>query len=304
MSTNLGNVSKNRESKYTRMKLFLLLVFLCCSAPSVFSQKEESYYCTDWDYKLIPYRKGNCWGYADPQGKIVVEPQFEAACLLRLGRARVCLNGKYGYVNRFGNIAIEPQFESATEFGEHSAKVSRDSKTFLIDRAGKILEPSPGTGMRCGGVITTIRYFERYACDGKIMLLTNKCCVFDSIQNKRVVRCDTIPGKFDAVRENGKGLAAVSVGGKWGMLDRMGQMVLPFEFDEIVFNSYPRGPDTQYFGKVRQGNCWGMVDHKGKLIIPPQYETIGWFDQGVVFVNCFDKTGGYADRNGKVFFED
>lgn len=284
--------------------MFLLLLFLCCAVPFVFSQKEESYYLGDWDYRLIPYRKGNCWGYADPQGKIVVEPQFEAAGLLRLGRARVCLNGRYGYVNRFGNIAIEPQYESAGEFGDHSAKVSRDGKTFLIDRAGKVLEPPPGMGMRCGGPIIIIRYFEQYNCDGKIMLLTNKCCVFDSIQHKQVVRYDTIPGEFDAVRENGKGLIAVSIGEKWGMLDRKGQTVLPFEFDEIVFNSHPRGFETQYFGRVRQGNRWGMVDHKGKLIIPPQYETIGWFDQSVVFVKCFDKTGGYVDRNGMAFFEE
>ncbi len=147
------------------MKLFLLLLFLCCSAPSAFSQKEEPHYIGDWDYRLIPYRKGNYWGYADPQGNIVVEPQYEAAGLLRLGRARVCLNGKYGYVNRFGNIAIEPQYESASDFGDHSAKVSLNCKTFLFNRAGKTLEPPPKMGMRCGGAIITMHYFKQYNCD-------------------------------------------------------------------------------------------------------------------------------------------
>ena len=285
------------------MKL-LLRCFLFLSAFPAIGQQEENYYCTDWDYRLIPYRKGDCWGYADPKGNIVVQPRYEQAGLLRLGRARIRLNGQYGYLNRFGNMAVAPQYDAAGEFVNGKAKVSLNGKTLVIDKSGKVLDNPLRPGVKCGGVIMTIHYFDQCLIDGKITLLTNRCCVFDSIQNKRVVRYDTLPGKFDAVQENGKGLAAVRIGTKWGMVDQAGRMILAPEYDEITFKPHPRGSETQYYGKVRQDNCWGMADHRGKLIIPPKYASISEFDQGVVWVENFDKPGGYVDRQGMEFFED
>lgn len=45
------------------------------------------------------------------------------------------------------------------------------------------------------------------------------------------------------------------------------------------------------------------MDHRGKLVIPPRCTSIGEFDQGVVWVENFDKSGGYVDREEKAFFE-
>ena len=41
------------------------------------------------DYSLIPYRKGDKWGYADPQRNIVITPKYNEAQWFSEGLAAV-----------------------------------------------------------------------------------------------------------------------------------------------------------------------------------------------------------------------
>jgi len=46
--------------------------------------------------ELIPYRKGDKWGYCTPDKKIVISPMYDGASDFHEGLAPVLLNGKWG----------------------------------------------------------------------------------------------------------------------------------------------------------------------------------------------------------------
>ena len=88
-------------------KKLLLVLFLAFTIP-VFAQ--------DADMSLIPYRKGDLWGYADPYKSIVIEPVYNEADLFYEGLAVVKKAGKYGYVNKDGKVVIPIKYLVAKPF--------------------------------------------------------------------------------------------------------------------------------------------------------------------------------------------
>ena len=46
--------------------------------------------------ELIPYRKGDKWGFCTPDKKIVISPKYDGAWEFTEGFAWVELNGKWG----------------------------------------------------------------------------------------------------------------------------------------------------------------------------------------------------------------
>jgi hypothetical protein len=51
---------------------------------------------------LIPYRKGDKWGYCDRNKKIVIPIQYDGAMPFNEGLARVKVKGKWGYIDTKG----------------------------------------------------------------------------------------------------------------------------------------------------------------------------------------------------------
>jgi hypothetical protein len=88
-------------------KNLLLILFLAFTIP-VFAQEP--------DMSLIPYRKGNLWGYAAPDKNIAITPEYEEAHLFYEGFAVVKKGGKYGYINKEGKVVIPFKFFSAKAF--------------------------------------------------------------------------------------------------------------------------------------------------------------------------------------------
>ena len=286
------------------MKLYpvLLILFL---AGTAYPQQAEPDTRDTWNRLMIPYRKGERWGYMDARGNLLVVPQFEEAGFLISGRARVRVNGKYGYLNAAGNYAIHPDYDAATEFEEY-AKVSKAGKSFYIDPLGNPVsrETVAFRGAKCGGVIIQVSYFQRYQVDGKIGLLVHERSAPDSLTGKRKIRYDTLPGLYDEFRENGKGLVAVRAGDFWGMLDQQGQWVLPPEYAAIEFFSNARGSAVNFYGRIQKEGLWGLLDEKGAVVVPPKYESVKWYHSGLFLVKPPGRAAGYMDQYGKEFFED
>lgn len=88
-------------------KKLLLVLFLAFTIP-VFAQ--------DADMSLIPYRKGDLWGYANPYKSIVIEPVYNEADLFYEGLAVVKKAGKYGYINKDGKVVIPIKYLVAKPF--------------------------------------------------------------------------------------------------------------------------------------------------------------------------------------------
>ncbi len=51
---------------------------------------------------LIPYRKGDKWGFVDKDGKEVTPFKYDKVSYMHDGSAKVELNGKHGFIDKNG----------------------------------------------------------------------------------------------------------------------------------------------------------------------------------------------------------
>jgi len=104
----------------------------------------------------------------------------------------------------------------------------------------------------------------------------------------------TIPQRYEAARPfDATGLAAVRLGGKWGLIDPSGKQILPCAYDEIL--AYP---EEKCFA-LRSGTQWGLADSKVRIILRPEWQAVQPLVCGFIPVQRFGKWG-YADASGKL----
>ncbi len=74
---------------------------------------------------------------------------------------------------------------------------------------------------------------------------------------------EVIPCRYNRVGRFSEGLAAVDAEGKWGFIDKGGQMVIPALFEV--------GYETPIFSEglvaVQQAGKWGFADRTGNMVI-------------------------------------
>lgn len=90
--------------------------------------------------QLSPFRDGKLWGFRNPQGQVVISPQFQSAGSFSEGLARVKIDGKWGFVNLSGEVVISPQFDQARHFQAGIAKVQKGAVWGYIDVDGFFVE--------------------------------------------------------------------------------------------------------------------------------------------------------------------
>lgn len=72
--------------------------------------------------------------------------------------------------------------------------------------------------------------------------------------------------KYDYLNNFSEDLAGMEIDGKWGFIDKSGNIVIPANYDSLYvgFNDGLAGVEID--GK------WGMIDKTGKIVIPIQYD--------------------------------
>ena len=92
--------------------------------------------------ELIPYRKGDKWGFCTPDKKVVIQPKYDDALPFHEGLARVELNGKYGIIDKTGKEIVPPKYGYVWDFQEGLAWVMLNGKKFYIKifPDGKVVE--------------------------------------------------------------------------------------------------------------------------------------------------------------------
>ncbi|WP_286151036.1 WG repeat-containing protein [Bacteroides acidifaciens] len=83
-------------------------------------------------------------------------------------------------------------------------------------------------------------------------------------------------------------------GGKYGLIDTKGRVVLPVEYDEII--NFDEEDRSRWM--IKKDGVWGLIDDKAKIIITPQYDKLDYY-RGYA---CVEKQhrAGMLDKNGKV----
>ena len=175
---------------------------------------------------LRPFLLGNYWGYRDmTTGEFVIQPQFDNALYFSEGLALVLVDGKWGYINTTGEFVIKPnpQFDNAWSFSEGLAQVRVDDKLGYIDTTGKF-------------VIRPRFYFAEDFSEGLAAVY--------------------VGGRWVELGEGYR----TAVGGKWGYVDRGGELV--------ISNPQFSGVESFHQGsaRVRIGDEWRSIDKTGKYV--------------------------------------
>lgn len=165
------------------------------------------------------------WGYINDSGDWIIEPQFDGAFEFSEGLAKIYQNGLYGYIESTGEYFIQPKYKYATNFSDGLAGVEmRDEEDMYlvgyINSRKSFVIPLDGNRFRNLGLfscnLAPVTYFSD---DGKTNVVY--------IDKNGHIKIET---HFEFGREFSEGLAAVSLGGKWGYINTLGEIVVKPQF--------------------------------------------------------------------------
>ena len=223
-------------------------------------------------------------------------------------------NNRWGFMDRSGRVVIRPQFQMVSEFHEGLAAVQTGNHWGFIDEKGKMIIPAkfynvadfheglcavvvdpkvaeyPGFVDRTGSFAIRVddaQYLGQFSEGMAVISLGGKFGYLDKKGNL------AITPQFDVATEFSEGIARVATKTgetyKWGYIDKFGNVIIPIQFDEA-------GDFSEGTAGVRIGAVAGFIDRSGAFTILPQYEYAGDFKEGLAPV--VQVKFGYVDKSG------
>lgn len=211
------------------------------------------------DMSMIPYRKGNLWGFAAPDKNIAITPEYEEVGLFYEGFAVVKKGGKYGYINKEGKVVIPIKYFSA--------------KPFKIGFYGSDTKPNAK---------------EKAPATQKTVLFAGA-----SLQANGYEICIDTKGvqlaKCPAISENS--LSEINKPDSVIIVSNYSTIQKSDLFDKIVGDyKIVAGADDTYYIATRNNN-YGVFNNKFEVIIPFEYSKIEKMNIGAMVYLKVEKAG-------------
>ena len=235
------------------------------------------------------------WGIASSDGTIIIPCQYERISTFSADRAIVALDGEIFAVDR-NNNRIAKLHENASEFGNYaSGRIPilldggwrRSTGDFVLGSA--VFEyigmysgnyaPAKTNG-KWGVVDLSSKWLIPAEHDGIVRDELGRCygngAVF--VQNGESVRL-YVDGKplgdlYDDARPfSGETYAAVKKAGKWGFIDKLGNLAIDYRFDDALSFG-------EHLAAVMQDGLWGYISVSGQIVIDPVFLEAKSFSNG------------------------
>lgn len=234
---------------------------------------------------LVPFRRGNRWGYANHKRHLVLPLAYDEAGPFVNEVAWIRQGTLFGYIDGGGNPVTPVHYSRASNFHQGRAHVELNGEAFDIDSNGQRLsapsEPEPETD-----------YLEQ----GDIVRRQGKVGFRFTAGSSTVV-----PTEYDEIQDlHHDGLLAVRQGIKWGVVNAKGKLTLPLEYDAIratAINAFA-------YPVVEQAGRFGYLNNEGKLMTKIQYSSAEPFIEEVARVTTLEGKTGYIDSRGQEYFEE
>ncbi|HLU88192.1 MAG TPA: WG repeat-containing protein, partial [Cyclobacteriaceae bacterium] len=218
----------------------------------------------------------------------------------------------YGLINRDGDVILDPVIDEITYLGDNYFYARNGKEHILIEAKtnkadirytsyheitieddvileyihGKLRRVMERDGIlldAVGMVSVQKTGQEHYAItfrDGKLGLL-------DRNGSWEVSPATGIQQLFPG----NQGLNGALIDGKFGFVDRAGQLRIPNRYEQI-------GKFSEGLAAVKIGNNWGYIDQNDKIAIQPKYTEAGEFVNGVAIVKK-DGKANLINKNGE-----
>lgn len=204
----------------------------------------------------------------DSEKKLAVDNTLNAEVtgILNEGRYPVKIENEYFYCDEEGKLVLGP-YAKVSSFNFGKAAVLLENGWTFIDTAGNIL---------------TENTYLNVLLDGKGIAFRNGRAFVETEEGVRMIDENFLPVGEEiyeaAVPFYESTYAAVAKGGKWGFIDNMGNVCIPYAYDEA--DSFSNG-----YAAIRDEEKWGYVNADGQIAIEPVFEGAAPFTaKGCAFV--------------------
>jgi len=227
--------------------------------------------------QLVPYRKGDKWGFCTAEKKIVIDCEFESVGFFNSGLACVKKYGKYGSIDKHANIKIPFLYDNSYYFIDGIARVRENETHKFIDINGNGLD-----------FLETLRSQKKLTGKQIIRPFADQDGNFGFYD--RNTKKQIIDYKYEAANPFYEDLASVCLNNKWGFIDKEENIIIPFSYDRAgIFNGG--------IAAVKQNNKYGFIDKSANTILPFIYEDAHNFHENLASVQLNGKWG-FINKNG------
>lgn len=186
-------------------------------------------------------------------------------------------NHKHGLMDDKGNVLIELKDDHFRDEGgliiTKGNPMDEASRWFgVMDYQGNVIIP-----FEYGDIKSFADYFTANK-NGKVLLLNHNNQVIDQFEDVK----NYYPKDYLMVKRDGK----------WGVIDKNRQQIIPFMYDDI------RGATEGLF-PVAKNDKWGVVNNQNQVVVDFQYDSIHEFNDGLAATIKNGKYG-YIDHTGKI----
>jgi WG containing repeat len=260
--------------------------------------------------KLMPYRKGNLWGYCDSNKKIIIATQFDKPaffeyydyctnCGHKKSIAVVSINNKEGLLSETGELLIPCKYDELIYSGNYEAPyVARqgdkfykiDSKTAKLVETDFFLVPPPIEEKQ-----EEIKEVETVADDFKPLIINHSNNLFTIIRetrdNQSKIKFDTLQLEAQNVKQfhRSTNLLFINRGNKWGLISFEKIILIPTLYDNI------EEIWEENFFAVQLNEKWGLVEPYLSLSTPIIYQAVVKYKKGGFLIKKNDICGLLLD---------
>jgi hypothetical protein len=236
---------------------------------------------------LIPYRKGDKWGFSTEDKKIVIRPKYNKVWPFGEDETatKVMLKGKYGMIDRRGKEVVRPIYDEIEWFSESLLLVKFNNKYGLLNANNfkEVVKPIYDE-------IKRSPFSESFL----MVKLSDKYGLLRADNFKEVVK-----PVYDEIKRFSGSFLMVKLNDKYGLLraDNFKEVVKP------KYSNIEKIWGYSYF-KVYAGDKVGLIDTTGNEVIPVKYEDINIVSGEKTLVE-FKENGkrGIMDLSGKVILQ-
>lgn len=260
---------------------------------------------------LISGQATNGYGksvFASVDGKRLTDLSFDIIASFHEGLARVAVRGQgYGFIDKNMSFVIPLKYDYADDFKHGLAKVRRGKQWFFVDRNGREMEPGgkgrsyQEIGDYAEGMCRVSTFNPRlvglaYHSDyrhmagtwgfideaGEEVIQPQYIYAHDFEDGIAIVAKGkwTLDPKWDNHYNQGCYWTEEEL---WGGIDKSGNVVIPFIFDEIKFFFDRTDIFMAHYGGWPEGR-WGVIDNTGKWLAEPIFEGLYYETQDNLIV--------------------
>jgi hypothetical protein len=223
----------------------------------------------------------------------------------------VKIGQKWGYINNQGKLTIPADFDFVWSFSQNRALIKQDGLLGIIDEQGKwIMRPE-------------IKGYTLPMTEGTFLLVENGKYKFLDKNGNQLTQ------SFDQAFQIQEGLAAVKYSGKWGYIDRTGNVVISFQYDHAnsfseglaqvnkdskgffinkigqkVFEIAPKMSASNFsegLARIEINDLYGFIDTTGKIVVQPEFPEAEDFTEGLARVSTQSSTYyGFINKSGEI----